>query len=278
MFSHTQGRRAARTTNPSANSPPSFSRLLLSAPTTGIPGATSRLLTAPLTILPHSQTDCFKINELTSEFLPTGQLTGLPKQHYLLRPDPPPPTPPLPARPSPPLPGTAAGSLRRSRLLSFGPNPAQRHLCPGTGAAAPTHVLPAQSPLSGLQRRVRLPSAGRGVSTGATRAPPAAPAPGRGGGALQPGTHPGGEGRRRRRGRQRPQGLALCPQGSSRLHFSRRTTMGANASPPSSAPSWGHRAAPTGRILVHRAQEDLGAGLEGSWAPPRSPSCRQRCC
>lgn len=133
MFSHTQGRRAARTTNPSANSPPSFSRLLLSAPTTGIPGATSRLLTAPLTILPHSQTDCFKINELTSEFLPTGQLTGLPKQHYLLRPDPPPPP-------------------RRSQLARPPHSPGRLRAPSG----APASYLLAQIPPKGISARARV--------------------------------------------------------------------------------------------------------------------------
>lgn len=148
VFSHTQGRRAARTRNPSANVPPSFSRPLFSSLTTGIPGAPSCLPTALLTLLQRSQTDSFKTD---------GQLAGLPKRRYLLGPDP----PPLPA-------ASRSPALRDGSRLPpalpppiFWPKSRPKACLPGTGTAAPTHALRAQSPRSGLRTRVRLPSAGR---------------------------------------------------------------------------------------------------------------------
>lgn len=203
--------------------------------------ATFRLATALPTTQQPSQTDFLKINELTGESHPTCQLARLPKLRYLLGPDPP-PSPPLPDRPPP---GTAPGSPRHSRLLSFGQNPAQRHVCRAPVQHPPTHALRAQSP--GLRTpETRPPGVGgllsfRGRPQGPradSQGPPGRPrAQRRRGGARNPSTHPPGEGRRRRSGRQRQPGLALRAQGCfPHPHFSWCTTVGTNAGPPSSAP------------------------------------------
>ena len=143
------------------------------------PGATSRFLTTPLTILPHSQTDCFKINELTSVFLPTGQLAGLPKQHYLLRPDPPPPPRRSQLARHPPTPRDGCRLPPALPPPIFWPKSRLKASLPGHGCSSPYPRPPgSESPLRTLETR---PPAVRGPRSfrGRHPRPPAAPAPGR---------------------------------------------------------------------------------------------------
>lgn len=160
---------------------------------------------------------------------------------------------PLPrrARIARPSPGRLPPAPGAPPLLSFGPNPAPRHVC----QVVLQHPLPTPPGSESPAPRSGEVSAGRRVSVGAPRPAggprrsPAAPAEP---GALTP--------RRRRRGRGSP--ASLCAQGCfPRPHFSCCTSMGAGAVPRSPVTSRGQHPAPTRRVLASRAQTDGGAGL-----------------
>lgn len=135
---------------------------------------------------------------MTNKSHSTCQLDRLPKLCYLLGPDP----PPSPLLPDLQPPGKAPSSPWLSRLLSFSQNPAQRHVCWAVVRRPVPTYSGLRSPRSGLQRPVRLARASGRVSTVATgvlkRTLKSSRATPKRRECERPGTHPAGEGRRRR--------------------------------------------------------------------------------